>query len=93
MQTEEVKAAFIQHGGHVGGTRTMLTEEVPHQTKPVPKSAIAKNEVRSFGARFTSEHMVHFEGRWRRVYGLQFLHGANYYILDRDNSRLTVSFL
>lgn len=86
------KQAFIQHGGNgVGSTRPMLTESVPHQTRPVPKSATAKNEARSFGARFTTEHMIHFEGRWRRVYGMRFVSGCTHFILDRDNSKLTVT--
>lgn len=85
----QVNEAFIQHGGNgVGSTRPMLTEKVPYQTRPAPRSGQTRT---GYGSKLPTEHMVHFEGRWRRVYAICYSNAASHYILDRDNSKLTVS--
>lgn len=85
----QVTQAFIQHGGNgVGSTRPMLTEEVAYQQREAPRSGQTRT---GYGSKLPTDHMVHFEGRWRRVYAICFSNCATLYILDRDNSKLIVS--
>lgn len=81
MQTQQVKA-YIQHGSAT--SRPMHTEEVAHNISAAPATGPKT------GRKVATEHRVHFNGRWRRVYTDTVFKTT--YILDTDNSRLTVSF-
>lgn len=71
--------AFLQHGKGTGGP--FETEEVEIKRKPTPRQLQGLSYTASgYGEKIPTEYMVHWRGRWRRVYCRIFSNSGTLYI-------------
>lgn len=80
----KIKEAFIKHGK---AGEPMRTEQVAYQEREAPRSGQTAS---GYGSKLPTRHMVHYQGRWRRVYAICYSNCATLYIRGRDNSKLIV---
>lgn len=85
MQASEVIKAYVKHGTAPAPCRD---EKVAFMvTDKTPKSPSRTG----YGSKLPTEYMVHFNGRWRRVYAICFSNVSTFYIPD-GKEKLIVSF-
>ena len=84
MKAEDVFKAYVKHGTAPEPCRD---EKVPYQSRTAP----VNRSRTGYGSKIPTEHMVHYNGRWRRVYAICYSNVATLYILASDNSKLIVN--
>lgn len=82
----EIFKAYVRHGK---AGQPMRDEKVPYRSTEAPKSPSRTG----YGSKLPTEHQIHLNGRWRRVYSVCFSNVATFYVVDnKTNEKLPVSF-
>ncbi len=84
----EIFKAYVRHGK---AGQPMRDEKVAYRQTEAPKNPSRTG----YGSKLPTEHSVHFNGRWRRVYAICHSNVSTFYIIDNTSpskEKLIVSF-